>query len=103
MAAGGGGRPGGRRRAAARPRDPPRVREVRPDVPEAIASLVERMLSKEASGRPADGRVLASELARVGEIATGQDAPGRPGVAPPPMLTTGERRIVPVLVLRPTS
>ena len=35
--------------------DPPDVRELRPDIPEALAELVDRMLLKEAEGRPKDG------------------------------------------------
>jgi len=42
--------------------DAPSLLEVRPGLPEVLASLVQRMLSKEPSERPADGAVLANEL-----------------------------------------
>lgn len=42
--------------------DAPRLRDVRPDVPEALDALVARMLSKEPSIRPADGTAVAAAL-----------------------------------------
>lgn len=40
----------------------PSLLEVRPGLPEPLASLVQRMLSKEATDRPRDGAALANEL-----------------------------------------
>ena len=42
--------------------DAPSLLEVRPGLPEVLASLVQRMLSKEPSERPRDGVVLSNEL-----------------------------------------
>ncbi|MGK4004889.1 protein kinase [Sorangium sp. So ce1036] len=43
--------------------EPPRVRELRDDVPAAVDRLVARMLSKAREGRPRDGGAVAAELA----------------------------------------
>ncbi|MFO0611434.1 MAG: serine/threonine-protein kinase [Polyangiaceae bacterium] len=45
--------------------DPPRLDRVRPDVPEPLASLVARMLSKNREERPANGGAVLRELARI--------------------------------------
>ncbi len=42
--------------------DAPSLLDVRPGLPEPLASLVQRMLAKEPSERPNDGNVLANEL-----------------------------------------
>lgn len=42
--------------------DAPSLLEVRPGLPDVLASLVQRMLSKEPSERPRDGAALANEL-----------------------------------------
>jgi len=43
--------------------DPPRVSELRSDVPRWLDELVGRMLSKDPAGRPADGAEVAQEIA----------------------------------------
>jgi serine/threonine protein kinase len=43
--------------------DPPRLGSLRPDVPADLDQLFARMLQREPSLRPADGRALAGELA----------------------------------------
>jgi serine/threonine protein kinase len=42
--------------------DAPSLLEVRPGLPEVLASLVQRMLAKEPSERPRDGAAMANEL-----------------------------------------
>jgi serine/threonine-protein kinase len=41
------------------------LRSLRPEVPDALAQLVARLLSKQPEARHADGRVLATELAAI--------------------------------------
>jgi len=48
---------------------PKRVRETRPDVPEALDDLIARMLLKEPSERPRDGEVVREELRRIQVVA----------------------------------
>ena len=40
----------------------PHVRELRPDVPAALAALLDRMLAKDAAARPRDGAAVAAAL-----------------------------------------
>ncbi|WP_437999287.1 protein kinase [Sorangium sp. So ce185] len=79
--------------------DPPRLRDVRGDVPEPIAALCARMLSKRPDARPRDGREAAEALLAIqrGEHAPASahgPAPSRPGA-----LTATERRSVAVLLI----
>ncbi|WP_237245038.1 MULTISPECIES: serine/threonine-protein kinase [Sorangium] len=79
--------------------DPPRLRDVRSDVPEPIAALCARMLSKRPDARPRDGREAAEALLAIqrGEHAPASahgPAPSRPGA-----LTATERRSVAVLLI----
>jgi serine/threonine-protein kinase len=57
---------------------PPDVRTRRPDVPDELASLIARMLSKDRSARPADcgevRRALARFIAHAGRESIGHDA-----------------------------
>ena len=79
--------------------DPPRLRELRPDVPARLDDLVARMLSKAPEGRPRDGAALAAELDALGEMPT----PRVIRSAPPPRpleLGAGERRIMCLLLAR---
>ncbi|WP_437854951.1 protein kinase domain-containing protein [Sorangium sp. So ce363] len=78
--------------------DPPRLGELRGDIPEPLERLVTRMLSKEAAQRPRDGAAVAAELAAL--------ADGRPGgagaVSAPSAsseaITTAERRVMCVIL-----
>lgn len=46
--------------------DPPRLRELRPDVPGAVEALVMRMMAKEPKDRPRDAAAVLEELERLG-------------------------------------
>jgi tetratricopeptide (TPR) repeat protein len=48
--------------------EPPRVRSIKPDVPEALEKLIIRMMSKQADERPADGAAVCVELARIAAV-----------------------------------
>lgn len=77
---------------------PPRVRDERPDVPEALDALVERMLSREPARRPAGGAALLDELAAMRPLTPEQGAlRAREGRAAP-ALTEGEQRFLSVLL-----
>ncbi len=45
--------------------DPPRLRELAPDAPQALDDLIARMLAKDPALRPRDGAEVAAELARI--------------------------------------
>ncbi|WP_437640736.1 serine/threonine-protein kinase [Sorangium sp. So ce854] len=68
-------------------REPPRLRDVRADVPAALDELVARMLSRRPAERPRDGAEVAAELDRVaalcGAWTAPPDAPTLSGSAPP--------------------
>jgi tetratricopeptide (TPR) repeat protein len=76
--------------------DAPHVRELRSDLPEAVDTLVARILSKQADQRPKDGAELARALAALGEI----DAGTRPSpMATPSALTQTERQLLCVVLI----
>ncbi|WP_437648894.1 protein kinase domain-containing protein [Sorangium sp. So ce362] len=81
--------------------DPPRLRELRGEVPAALDDLVTRMLAKAPRDRPRDGAAVAAELASVGDVAPGsrRGLPSPIG-GPAPELTTGERRMICLLLAR---
>lgn len=78
--------------------DPPRVRELRPEVPEALDELIVQMLSKNPDGRPADGHAVVALLERMGSLEGPLTLP-RP--APPQSLTHTEKRLVSVVAVVP--
>src|SRR5262249_21258975 len=80
--------------------EPPRVRELCPELPRGLDDLVSRMLAKSPDDRPRDGDAVALELAALGEI----DARARPTLppAPPTELTTVERRVICLVLTRDT-
>lgn len=75
---------------------PPSLRSIRPDVPEALSDLVVRMLAKERGDRPANGAALVREL----EQAEAGAAPDAQTAAPKKGLTTREQRILSIIVAR---
>jgi serine/threonine protein kinase len=90
----------------------PPLRMLCPSVPEDLEALVWRMLSKDAVARPADGTALLEELsALVGlgmDLGLSYDASSPTGQfirirrnlpKPPPALTSGEQRLVSVLLV----
>ncbi len=73
--------------------DAPRVRALRPDVPEALDQLIQRMVAKEPSQRPRNGAQLARWL---DELTAPPRFLGSPSQS---SITATERRIVSVLVI----
>ncbi|AUX42968.1 protein kinase [Sorangium cellulosum] len=80
--------------------EPPRLRELRADVPAGLDRLVARMLSKAREARPRDGGAVAAALASAG--LDGRTGPGpRPSSSAPPSsparareITTCERKVM---------
>ncbi|KYF67942.1 serine/threonine-protein kinase PknK [Sorangium cellulosum] len=77
---------------------PPRVRDERPEVPDEIDALVERMLSREPARRPASGAALLAELAAMSPLTPEQGALRAPESRAAPALTAGEQRFLSVLL-----
>lgn len=48
--------------------EPPRLRDHRPDAPDALADLIARMIAKKASERPRDGAAIRVELDRIQDV-----------------------------------
>jgi eukaryotic-like serine/threonine-protein kinase len=73
----------------------PRVRQLRPDLSAELDDLVARMLSKDKTGRPADGGAVLRELEKLGSVVGGV-----PESAVPPSLglSVGEQRLVSVIL-----
>jgi tetratricopeptide (TPR) repeat protein len=78
--------------------EPPRLRDMRADVPEALDDLVARMLSKDRARRPASVEVLA-------ELTNLELGPAESQRLPlaRPSLSASERRFIAVLLLRPPA
>ena len=68
---------------------PPPVRELNPQIPEALAHLIHELLAKEASDRPASAAVVAERLAAMesGSAASGVSASGAQVVYVPIQVT----------------
>ncbi|WP_437957752.1 protein kinase [Sorangium sp. So ce119] len=77
---------------------PPRVRDERPEVPDEIDALVERMLSREPARRPASGAAILAELAAMSPLTPEQGALRAPESRATPALTAGEQRFLSVLL-----
>ncbi|WP_437806207.1 serine/threonine-protein kinase [Sorangium sp. So ce1078] len=79
--------------------EPPSLRWLRDDVPEALDDLVTRMLSKSPDGRPGDGNAVAAELAALMDPAALSVRPPASSIRPPE-LTTGERKVMCLVLAR---
>ncbi len=75
--------------------EPPRLSELRAEVPPGLEALLVRMLAKEREGRPADGSAVAAELAAIVAAAPVAAAP-----APPVALTSGEQHLFSVVLVQ---
>jgi eukaryotic-like serine/threonine-protein kinase len=73
----------------------PRLRSLRPELPEALDALVAQMLSKDRGSRPADGDVVLRELVALGTIAGGVPEDTAPDAVG---LSGGELRMTSVLL-----
>jgi eukaryotic-like serine/threonine-protein kinase len=81
----------------------PRVSELWPEVPESLDSLVGQMLAQDPALRPSDGANLAAALAAIGPLAHTAPIAPRERTASPRAASTGERRLVAVVMLGPTA
>ncbi|WP_438025888.1 serine/threonine-protein kinase [Sorangium sp. So ce233] len=77
---------------------PPRVRDERPEVPDEIDALVERMLSREPARRPASGAAIVAELEALSPLTPEQGALRAPESRAAPALTAVEQRFLSVLL-----
>ncbi len=80
--------------------DPPHVRDLRPDVPPGLDSVVAGMIAKEPADRPADAAEVSDLLLEVLDH-LGADAPVSHAVEP--AITAGEQRFLTVLLVQTTS
>lgn len=78
---------------------PPRVRDVRKDVPPALDDLLARMLSRDPLQRPTDGGVVAAELAALGSLDTVGTYVARETSVHADVITRGEQRLVSVVAV----
>ncbi|AUX34788.1 MULTISPECIES: serine/threonine-protein kinase [Sorangium] len=76
--------------------EPPRLGQLRGDIPEQLERLVSRMLAKEPGERPRDGAAAASELAAVD--GAGPFAGASAIAAPLVEITTAERKVMCVIL-----
>jgi eukaryotic-like serine/threonine-protein kinase len=77
---------------------PPRVRELRKDVPKALDELLARMLSRDPLQRPGDGGIVAAELAALGQLDAAGDM-AREASPHGDVITRGEQRLVSVVAV----
>ena len=75
----------------------PQVRDLRPEVPDALDGLVRRMLAKNPDDRPRDGAAVARAITSL--VAAPADAPRSSRREPPRSLTGGELRLLSVVLL----
>jgi len=76
--------------------EPPRLAELRPDLPASLDDLVTRMLAKSPAARPASATEVAEALAEILED-LGEPVPAAP--APPPRALGPEERRLVVIIL----
>ncbi|WP_437292393.1 protein kinase domain-containing protein [Sorangium sp. So ce406] len=74
--------------------EPPRLRELRPELSEELDALIARMLAKQPGERPRDGEAVAEALGAI-EVRGVDAADGRAAAAPVRVLelTSSERRV----------
>ena len=78
---------------------PPRVRDIRKDVPAALDDLLARMLSRDPMQRPTDGGVVAAELAALGSLDAVGTLVTRETSVHADVITRGEQRLVSVVAV----
>ncbi len=78
---------------------PPRVRDLRKDVPKSLDDLLARMLSRDPLQRPADGGIVAAELAALGSLDVVGKHAAREASAHGDVITRGEQRLVSVVAV----
>jgi serine/threonine protein kinase/tetratricopeptide (TPR) repeat protein len=78
---------------------PPRLRDIRKDVPPALDDLLARMLSRDPMQRPTDGGVVAAELAALGSLDTVGTLVTRETSVHADVITRGEQRLVSVVAV----
>lgn len=78
---------------------PPRARELRKDIPTALDELLARMLSRDPLQRPADGGIVAAELAALGHLDVIGTRNTREASTARDVITRGEQRLVSVVAV----
>ncbi|WP_433926181.1 serine/threonine-protein kinase PknK [Sorangium cellulosum] len=80
--------------------DPPRLRELRGDIPEALDDLVARMLAKAPQARPRDGDAVAAELLALDELGAGAVSSRPMNTVRGSEITTNERKMMCIVLAR---
>ena len=83
--------------------EPPPLRNLRPEAPAELESLLVRMLAKAPESRPADGAALLAELAALGEPVDDADALRSPAWPPEQALADIEQHFVSIVVAGPSG
>ena len=78
---------------------PPRLRDLRKDVPPQLDDLLSRMLSRDPLQRPTDGGVVAAELAALGPLDAVGTLVTRETSVHADVITRGEQRLVSVVAV----
>ncbi|HKP59895.1 MAG TPA: protein kinase [Polyangiales bacterium] len=76
---------------------PPRLRELRPELPEELERLLEQMLAKDPARRLRDAAAVRLELRALAELA---DVPPQTSAGAPPAVGGGEQELVSVILTR---
>jgi eukaryotic-like serine/threonine-protein kinase len=79
----------------------PRLRDVRPEIPETVAALVDHMLAKDPARRLSDAIALVAALEQLGAVAE-VDAP-RAGRAASARTSSSEQELVSVILATPVA